>query len=68
MKAAMKKIKIRRGRRGQVVKFVQKIVGTKQDGIYGSKTAAAVKRYQRKHKLTVDGVVGYKTLLKMIGG
>ena len=28
----------------------------------------AVKRYQRKHKLTVDGVVGYKTLLKMIGG
>ena len=68
MKAAMKKIKIRRGRRGQVVKFVQKIVGTKQDGIYGSKTAAAVKRYQRKHKLTVDGVVSYKTLLKMIGG
>lgn len=68
MKSAMKKIKIRRGRRGQVVKFVQKIVGTKQDGIYGSKTAAAVKRYQRKHKLTVDGVVGYKTLLKMIGG
>lgn len=66
MKSAMKKIKIRRGRRGQVVKFVQKIVGTKQDGIYGSKTAAAVKRYQRKHKLTVDGVVGYKTLLKMI--
>ena len=68
MKSAMKKIKIRRGRRGKVVKFVQKIVRTKQDGIYGSKTAAAVKRYQRKHKLTVDGVVGYKTLLKMIGG
>ena len=68
MKSAMKKIKIRRGRRGKVVKFVQKIVRTKQDGIYGSKTAAAVKRYQRKHKLTVDGVVDYKTLLKMIGG
>ena len=66
MKTAMKKIALRTGRKGQVVKFVQKIVGAKQDGVYGPKTVSKVKTYQRKHKLTVDGVVGYKTLLKMI--
>ncbi len=68
MKAAMKKIAIRTGRKGQVVKFVQKVVGVKQDGTCDSKTVAAIKTYQRKHKLTVNGVADYKTLLKMIGG
>lgn len=32
------------------------------DGIYGSKTTEAVKSFQRKNGLTVDGVVGEKTL------
>lgn len=32
------------------------------DGIYGSKTFEAVKSFQRKNGLTVDGVVGEKTL------
>ena len=50
------------------VKFVQKMVGVKQDGACGSKTVTAIKTYQRKHKLTVTGVADYKTLLKMIGG
>ena len=68
MKSAMKKITIRTGRKGQVVKFVQKMVGVKQDGTCGSKTVSAIKTYQRKHKLTVTGVADYKTLLKMIGG
>lgn len=66
MKSAMKKITIRSGRKGQVVKFVQKIVGVKQDGACGPKTVSKIKTYQRKHKLTVDGVAGYKTLLKMV--
>lgn len=65
-KAAMKKITIRTGRKGQVVKFVQKMVGVKQDGVCGVKTVAAIKTYQRTKGLTVDGVAGYKTLLKMI--
>ena len=68
LKSAMKKITIRTGRKGQVVKFVQKMVGVKQDGACGSKTVTAIKTYQRKHKLTVTGVADYKTLLKMIGG
>lgn len=65
-KTAMKKITIRKGRKGQVVKFVQKKVGTKQDGICGSKTVSAIKTYQRKKKLKIDGVAGYNTLLKMV--
>ncbi|MBE7060982.1 MAG: spore cortex-lytic enzyme [Clostridiales bacterium] len=32
------------------------------DGIYGSKTREAVKYFQRKNKLAVDGIVGNKTL------
>ena len=65
-KAAMKKISIRTGRKGQVVKFVQKMVGTKQDGTCKAKDTAAIKTYQRKKGLTVTGVADYKTLLKMV--
>lgn len=32
------------------------------DGIYGSKTVAAVKKFQQKNGLTVDGIAGSKTL------
>ena len=35
------------------------------DGIYGSKTVSAVKAFQRKNGLTVDGVAGPKTLSAM---
>lgn len=35
------------------------------DGIYGSQTVAAVKRFQQKNGLTVDGIAGTKTLSAM---
>ena len=40
------------------------------DGIYGSKTFEAVKRFQKNNKLAVDGIAGEKTLeaLGIIGG
>ena len=36
------------------------------DGIYGAKTVAAVKAFQRKNKLFVDGVAGPQTLRKLV--
>ena len=35
------------------------------DGIYGAKTVAAVKYFQRKNGLTADGIAGPKTLSAM---
>lgn len=35
------------------------------DGIYGWRTAEAVKKFQRKHGLTVDGICGPATLAKI---
>ena len=40
--------------------------GLATDGIYGSKTTAAVKTFQKKEKLPVDGVVGPMTYPKLI--
>ena len=35
------------------------------DGIYGTQTVAAVKKFQQKNGLTVDGIAGNKTLAAM---
>lgn len=35
------------------------------DGEFGSTTETAVKKFQKKYKLTVDGIVGSKTLAKL---
>ena len=35
------------------------------DGIYGWRTAEAVKKFQRKHGLTADGICGPATLAKI---
>jgi peptidoglycan hydrolase-like protein with peptidoglycan-binding domain len=58
---------VRSGSKGAAVLSVQKelkaagINPGPLDGDFGAKTAAAVKAYQRKHHLAVDGVVGDKT-------
>lgn len=56
------------GSRGQEVKNIQTRLkkwgyysGT-VDGIYGSQTVAAVKKFQKKHGLRVDGIAGPATL------
>lgn len=38
------------------------------DGIYGTKTANAVKQYQQANGLAVDGIAGSNTLAKLSGG
>jgi murein L,D-transpeptidase YcbB/YkuD len=71
-KAQMKKINIKKPLVGankkypNITKFVQGKVGADEDGHYGKDTQAKVKTYQKKNGLTVDGVVGYNTLMKMI--
>lgn len=71
-KAQMKKVNIKKPTIGankkypNITKFVQGKVGVDKDGKYGKNTVAAVKAYQKKHSLKVDGIVGYNTLMKMI--
>ena len=56
------------GSKGSEVKALQKklielgYLSGKADGVYGTKTAEAVKAYQKDSKLTADGVAGAKTL------
>lgn len=55
------------GSKGDAVKRVQAKVGATQDGDFGPKTEALVKEWQKRNKLTVDGIVGPKTWEKMFG-
>lgn len=50
-----------RGSTGRYVEMLQRRVGTATDGVYGPKTEAAVREFQRDNDLTVDGVVGPET-------
>jgi peptidoglycan hydrolase-like protein with peptidoglycan-binding domain len=47
------------------VSKIQKIVGVIVDGRFGPKTEAAVRDWQFKHQLGVDGIVGPATWGKM---
>jgi peptidoglycan hydrolase-like protein with peptidoglycan-binding domain len=44
---------------------VQRALGLPADGVYGRRTRAAVRRFQRRHDLTVDGVIGPETLAEL---
>lgn len=54
--------------RGDDVKALQEILNSygydcgKADGIFGKNTEKQVKAYQKAHKLTIDGIVGKKTV------
>jgi N-acetyl-anhydromuramyl-L-alanine amidase AmpD len=56
---AAKRPTLRVGAKGEDVKLVQRVVGVEPDGKFGSATEAAVRAYQRAHKLAVaDGIAG----------
>lgn len=42
--------------------------GLQEDGIFGAKTDAAVRKYQRENGLQEDGIAGEKTWAKLMGG
>jgi peptidoglycan hydrolase-like protein with peptidoglycan-binding domain len=52
---------LKKGSKGPRVAFVQRVLGLHVDRIYGSHTKRAVKRFQRRHHLTADGIVGPAT-------
>lgn len=59
------------GSTGDEVKKLQTslgFTGKDVDGIFGNKTLAAVKDYQQKNNLTVDGIVGKNTWGALNGG
>jgi len=47
--------------KGERVKLLQELVGTKADGIFGNLTKSAVKTYQKKEGLKADGIAGLLT-------
>jgi hypothetical protein len=53
---------LKRGSHGARVKVLQRDLGlSPADGVFGTGTYKAVRRFQRKHRLTVDGIVGTVT-------
>ena len=59
---------IKQGSRGPLVKEVQEHLGIEPaDGIFGPGTARQVKEWQASNGLTADGIVGPKTLGKLLG-
>jgi len=49
---------LKRGDTGDAVEAVQEKLGIKTNGIFGPKTEAAVKQFQRSRQLEDDGIVG----------
>ena len=56
---------LKKGSRGAEVKQLQIFLRLSADGIFGSGTEAAVKRWQTENGLIADGIVGDKTWTKM---
>lgn len=58
---------MKRNSRGDDVAKLQKALKIYPDGIFGRLTEEAVRDFQRTHGLTVDGIVGEKTMAAIMG-
>ena len=58
---------IRRGDHGVAVKLLQKALKLDDDGVFGGKTEAAVRAWQRKRDIVPDGIVGPRTWASLEG-
>lgn len=61
----MKLIKV--GSKGYNVRVLQRLLHVYPDGIFGPMTEAAVRSYQERAGLVVDGIVGEKTWRSLVG-
>ena len=52
---------LKKGSKGDGVKWLQQKLGITIDGDFGKKTDTAVRAFQRKNNLVADGIVGVKT-------
>ena len=52
---------LRRGASGDLVKKLQAILGVEQAGLFGPKTEAALRQFQRERSMVPDGIAGPKT-------
>lgn len=59
---------LKKGDTGEGVKFLQRRLSLKEDGIFGPLTEEAVKEFQQEHGLVVDGIVGDKTWALLTSG
>lgn len=57
---------LRYGSRGDDVKELQKLLKINADGIFGRQTEKAVKSFQLENGLVSDGIVGQKTIAKLL--
>ena len=55
---ALSEVVVKRGDRGSAVRNIQRELGITADGVFGEQTERAVKRFQRRHELVPDGIVG----------
>lgn len=58
---------LKRGSSGDVVKKIQAKLGLPEDGEFRLSTEIAVKKWQTANNLTADGIVGPKTLERLLG-
>ena len=54
-------VALKKGSKGEDVKYLQQQLGLPIDGVFGASTHTAVVALQKKHKLVADGIVGPKT-------
>ena len=57
---------VKYGSKGKGVKMIQQKLNLEDDGIFGKETEISVKAWQKNHNLVPDGIVGPKTLEKML--
>lgn len=63
---AIKNTLLRTGSQNALVGWLQCRVGTNIDYIFGPATALAVKRYQSRNGLDIDGIAGYNTIRSIL--